>query len=342
MVGYTTGACAAAAAKGAVILLFSHDPKNVKVLLPNGEIAEFDLVDKKIKDGKAYCCVVKNAGGAFDITHKAKICAEAKISKEIRLKGGKGVGVATKPGLKIEVGEHAINPVPREMILREVESVLPSNQKVEITVYVPNGEEIAKKTMNEKLGIVGGISILGTTGVVKPISQQAFKDSLALQIDVAIASGYDEVVMTPGRIGEKNAIERGIPRDAVIQMGNFVGFMLKECSKKGIKKVLLLGHVSKLIKVAAGFFYTHSKCVDSAQLFVKYASKAGLHINYGSVERAAQVAKQMGSNVFDQIAKDAWEKTSRFEMTTGVALLSMKGDILGKYNTEKIKWGKFL
>lgn len=352
--GYTTGTCAAGAAKAAAAMLFSGKKiEEVEVTLPMGEKVALKVVDAEINKNYAQCCVIKDAGDDPDVTHGAKICARVKkIEKGVIIRGGEGVGVVTKRGLQVEVDEPAINPVPRKMILHEVGKALPQGRGAEVAVFVPNGKELAKKTMNKKLGIVGGISIIGTTGIVEPRSEEAFKASLVPQIDIALASGYSEIILAPGRIGERNAAARGIPRDAVVQMGNFVGFMLEECAKRGIKKVLLFGHVSKLAKIAAGFFNTHSKFGDAKSEIAASAlrcadekiAKALLEAN--TTEEAVEMLRKKNlMQVFDLTAQKASERAAEHvngKMQIGVILVSLKGEVIGKDNIEGSRWAKFL
>ncbi len=263
--GYTTGMCAAGAAKGATLMLFTgRVTQRVKVRTPGGEGLELELECLEQAEGFARAAVRKDAGDDPDVTDGLLICAEARAAAGtgITIAGGPGVGVVTRPGLPVPVGEPAINPVPREVIRREVAEVLPPNRGVEIIIYVPQGEEVAHRTFNERLGIKGGISILGTTGIVEPMSEDAFKESLALQFGVVKATGYQVVVMTPGRKGERTACELGFPPEAVVQVSNFIGAMLQEAVQAGMKGAILLGHHGKLVKVAAGVFNTHSRVAD--------------------------------------------------------------------------------
>lgn len=355
--GYTTGTCAAAAAKAAVSMLFSGQlvADVVEVALPMGEKVTLQVANSELVEGTARCHIVKDAGDDPDVTDKAQICAAARrTGSGIIIKGGEGIGIVTKPGLRVDVGEPAINPVPRKMIFEGIKEVLPDGESVEVTIYVPEGEELAKRTMNEKLGIVGGISIIGTTGIVEPRSKEAFMASLVPQIDIALAKGYDEVVLTPGRIGERNALARGVPEDAIIQIGNFVGFMLDECVKKGVKNVLLFGHLSKLTKVAAGFFDTHSKVADARiETIAAHASSSGADKNIvehivsaNTAEHAMEILRENGLlGVFDSIAREAGAMASVHvdgQMGIGVALISLNGELVGRYNIEVCKWGKFL
>jgi len=184
--GYTTGACATAAAKGAALMLFSQQlVKTVEINLPAGKGLQLSLEEQELGKDIASCAVQKDGGDDPDNTHGLKIFARVKKlpsgqGERVIISGKEGVGRVTKPGLQVPVGEAAINPVPRKMIYREVEQVLPWGERVEVIISVPGGEEIAKKTFNPRLGIVGGISILGTTGIVKPMSEEAFKASLAI------------------------------------------------------------------------------------------------------------------------------------------------------------------
>lgn len=353
--GFTTGSCAAAAAKGATIMLFSGDQLDeVEITLPGGETAVFGLIDKRISKNAARCCVVKDAGDDPDVTHGARICAEVTRGGEgIELRGGEGVGVVTKPGLQVEVGMPAINPVPRRMITQAVEEVLPAGEGVVVTIIVPEGRRLAKRTMNSRLGVEGGISILGTTGIVEPMSVEALKSSLLPQIDVAMAAGYDEVILTPGRMGEKRAMELGIPREAVVITSNYVGFMLEKCREKGIRRVLLLGHMGKLIKIAVGERETHSRASRPALKVIReYLAKEGLngdiieevrHSN--TTEEALAILRKHGCmDVLYDLAREIGLRASEMGggLEVGVLIFSMKGDIVGRFNIGGSKWERFL
>ncbi len=260
--GYTTGACAAAAAKAACMALRGEFPEEVCITLPSGRRACMRVAEVELTGSSARACVVKDAGDDPDVTHGVKVCAEvAPGGEEVVVRGGEGVGTVTKPGLGIEVGESAITEVPRRMIEQAVREVLGGG--AEVVVSIPGGEELARRTMNPKLGIVGGLSVLGTTGVVVPWSESALLRSLEKQVGVAIASGFREVVLTPGRMGERYALGRGVPEDAVVQCGNYVGYMLDRCAVEGAEGVVVCGHAGKLVKLAAGVFCTHSRVADA-------------------------------------------------------------------------------
>jgi len=263
--GYTTGSCAAAASKAAALALVEGVfPKEVYITLPGG--GELLVPVKEVKcDGEAaVASVIKDAGDDPDVTDGLVIMARVSLQPgEIVLKGGIGVGKVTKPGLAVPVGEPAINPVPRAMIEQEAGKVLGGNSGAVITIEAPGGGELASKTLNPRLGIEGGISILGTSGIVRPMSEDAYIRSLVPQIDQALALGYNSLILTPGRMGADRAERIGFPADAVVQTSNFIGTMLEECASRGIKSVILMGHLGKLLKVAAGIFHTHSRLADA-------------------------------------------------------------------------------
>lgn len=264
--GYSTGTCAAAASKAALIkLLQNREVDSVRIELPDGHPIEIPVAKAWRTESGAIARVVKDAGDDPDVTHGLSILAEVKLQPApgIAIKGGAGVGMVTKPGLAVEVGEPAINPVPRSMIERVVKPMLPPGQGLMVTISAPGGQRLARKTLNPRLGIEDGISILGTSGLVRPMSEQAYLDSLIPQIDQAIALGYRTLVFTPGGMGTKQITKLGAPPDAVVQTSNFVGQMLDAALKRRVRRILLFGHIGKLIKVSAGVFQTHSRIADA-------------------------------------------------------------------------------
>lgn len=278
--GYTTGSCAAAAAKAAVIMLFSGKRiDNVELDTPAGISLNLAVSDIELKHDSVRCCVVKDGGDDPDITTGLKIFSEVKASDKagIRVAAAEGIGRVTLPGLKVCVGQPAINPVPMKMILKEVGEALPDGKGVEIVISVPGGEEVAKKTYNPKLGILGGISILGTTGIVEPMSEEAWKESLALELGVMAAKGLDEAVFIFGNYGEEFAVGKlNIDKSKIIKVSNFVGFMLDEAVKLKFKRIIIIGHMGKIIKLSAGIFHTHSRIADARmEILSAYAALEG-------------------------------------------------------------------
>lgn len=275
--GYTTGACAAAAAKAATLLLLNgqkSEVKNVEIPFPDGSRHTFSIQHSALgtQDGKpiAEASVIKDAGDDPDVTNNAVIIASARIvdviendSDRVLLKGGKGVGAVTKPGLSIPVGEPAINPVPRKMIRAAVTEAiklytLPDSRDIEITISVPKGELLATKTLNARLGIIGGISILGTSGIVRPLSAEAWTASITAAMDVAVAMGCGEIVLSTGRVSEKAHMKRsGLPVESYVMMGDYVEFSLVDAKKHNFHKIHISAHWAKMLKIAMRIPQTH-------------------------------------------------------------------------------------
>lgn len=266
--GFTTGACAAAAARAAATgLLSGRVPDSVECLLPNGTRVRFAVIDGRRDDGCAHAVVIKDAGDDPDCTHGAHLTADVCLLPEVPgrvvLKGGLGVGRVTLPGLGLDVGGPAINPVPRRNIednVRAVGEPLLARQGLEVEISVPQGEVMAKKTLNARLGILGGISILGTTGIVRPYSTASFRASVIQGIEVAAAQGQDTVVLTTGGRTEKFVL-RALPHLApacFVQMGDFLRYALDAVVKEGIRHVVIGAMVGKLTKMAQGETITHA------------------------------------------------------------------------------------
>lgn len=265
--GWTTGACAAAATKAAYLaLLTGRFPDPVQITLPKGERPSFGLVEARRCDQAARAAVEKDAGDDPDVTHGAIISAKVTRGEPgggVIFIAGDGVGVVTMPGLPVAVGEPAINPGPRTLISRliaEIAHAHGDSGDLEITISIPGGEVLAKKTANERLGIVGGLSILGTTGIVIPYSCSAWIASIHQGIDVARAAGYEHIAAATGSTSEK-AVRNlyGLPDMALIEMGDFVGGMLKYLRRHPIPRVTVAGGFAKISKLAHGHMNLHSK-----------------------------------------------------------------------------------
>jgi cobalt-precorrin-5B (C1)-methyltransferase len=250
------------------MLLRGDDPAEVAIRLPRGLPLTLALTAQSRGEGWARCGVVKDAGDDPDVTDGITVMAEVRPSRRpgIRIRGGPGVGTVRRPGLPVAVGQSAINPVPRRMILRELEPLLDRCPGLEVTISVPGGEELAGKTWNPRLGIEGGISIIGTSGIVEPKSTAAYKSSIAAALRVALG---DEASRLPlflafGYVGERVLLERfRIPEHRIVRIGDHVGFSLRQALKRGADRLVLIGHLSKLAKVAAGLFNTHSQFGDA-------------------------------------------------------------------------------
>jgi cobalt-precorrin-5B (C1)-methyltransferase len=350
--GLTTGATAAAAAKAAVIALVSTPVNRVVIPTPIGIRFELPVKEsKKLSADTAVATVVKDAGDDIDVTDKIEIYATVRLTDDgkVTVKSGKGIGMVTKPGLAVPIGEPAINPVPREMICEAVKEALPSGKGAEVVIDIPEGEKVAKKTFNAKLGIVGGISVLGTTGVVKPFSMEAWKRSMVPQIDVALAKGYTRVFVVPGNIGDKITKQLfKAPDEAIIQTGDFMGYILNKAVEKGVKEIMLLGHPGKLVKLAAGIFNTHHKMGDArAEVIAAYAGAVGADtdtinriLQSNTTEEAAEFLKQVNLSraTFDRIAEKVRSRVMeriKEKAKVSVIIVSLDGAILGMDETAR-------
>jgi len=306
--GYTTGACAAAAAKAATTLLLRNiapsTPKGeglcVEIPFPDGSRHKFRIQDSgyRIQDKTAFASVIKDAGDDPDVTNGAAIIATVQSSEKnlltphtlpLTIKGGEGVGIVTKPGLPVSVGEPAINPVPRRMIKEAVMELISEcglqNSEfriphLETTISVPDGERLAKKTLNYRLGIIGGISILGTTGIVSPISSESWTATINSSMDVARAMGHNEIVLSAGRTSEKAHMKKyNLPEECYVMMGDYLEYSLLEAKRHGFKKIHLCAQWAKMLKIAMATPQTH---VKYGAIDIKMALKFLADIRYGS------------------------------------------------------------
>jgi cobalt-precorrin-5B (C1)-methyltransferase len=266
--GYTTGTCAAAATKASLSAMLSGKKvSTVDVSLPKGREAKLFIAWTRINpDSSVTSCVVKDAGDDPDVTHGAEICSTVTLLSsegQVIIDGGIGVGRVTKPGLGLDLGRAAINPVPFSMIMqaiREGAGDMLKERGVKVIISVPKGEILANQTDNPRLGIVGGISILGTTGIVLPYSTASFAASIRQSLDVSIAMGIDTIVLTTGGRSEdfsKVYLGNTVPEHAYIQIGDFIGYSIRQCLNKNIRKVVVAGFIGKLTKMAMGVKQTH-------------------------------------------------------------------------------------
>jgi cobalt-precorrin-5B (C1)-methyltransferase len=290
--GWTTGTCAAAAAKAATTALATGEiQETTEISLPGGRRVRFGVDECVLTPTQAEAVVVKDAGDDPDVTHGARLTATVRWRAEpgLELDGGVGVGVVTKPGLGLELGGPAINPVPRAMITQSVgEAVDLSKQGVRVVISVPDGERMARKTTNARLGIIGGISILGTTGIVRPFSTASWRASVEQAISVLAAQGEDTVVLCTGGRTEKGAMRLlpQLPEVCFVEVGDFTGAALRRAVEYGLARVVFAGMAGKLTKLAAGVLMTHyTRSKVSLALLEDVTLKAG-----GPTDLAERVA----------------------------------------------------
>ena len=318
--GFTTGTTAAAAAKGALMyILEGKAPSKVKIELLTGDNITIPIHwSQRIGNKEALCTVIKDAGDDPDVTHKAEIGAKVKLFKPgtnsgasfgaldwNKIAGGIGVGRITKPGLEVPPGEPAINPGPRKMITQAIKDVLDEHQIqsfVNVEVFVPKGAEIAKKTLNARLGILGGISILGTTGIVHPMSHDAFIATIESGLSVARASGQNKVILTTGRRSERFAqlLWDQLPEDAFIQIGDFFKRSLEFASKKGFEQIILAVFFGKAVKMAQGTPHTHAA---KSKLTLNKLSQWALEISNNPEFADRVLSANTARHAFDIIIK---------------------------------------
>ena len=353
--GYTTGTCATAATKAALSTLVNGEKlARVNVSLPKDKHIGMDITWIRYENEKSVtAAVIKDAGDDPDVTNGAEIWSTVSLldtSNKIIIDGGKGVGRVTKPGLGLEIGKAAINPTPLKMISHAIDEVLGQQQKnrygLSILISVPKGEEIAKKTDNPRLGIIGGISILGTTGIVIPYSTASFAASIRQSIDVSKAMGSDSVILTTGGRSEDFAREifgNSIADHAYIQIGDFIGFSIKQCAIKKIKKAYVIGFIGKLTKMAMGIKQTHVKGshVDMnflAELAIRCGANNELvkKIKVANTARhVGELVDQFGLNMFyNVLCKEVYSHLSKYspsELQIKIILLDFNGKIIGEF-----------
>ena len=319
--GWTTGACAAAATKAALEALWGGAfPKEVGITLPKGETPVFPLAHRASGPDWAEAGITKDAGDDPDVTHGALIIARVEGGGQgVTFRAGDGVGMVTKPGLPIPPGEPAINPVPREMISAEVAAQAAKFGKepnVIITISVPGGQDLAKKTWNPRLGIKGGISILGTTGVVRPFSCSAWIASIHRGVDVARATGQTHVAGCTGAMSEK-AVQAlyGLPDHAMLDMGDFAGGLLKYLSRHPVPRLTIGGGIGKIAKLAQGASDLHS---SRSQVDFQALAELMNDERLAHAETALHALALAGPELAAKLAVEARNRVEQFLAGTGI------------------------
>lgn len=340
----------------ALLTILGERPEVVTIEAPNSELIVEIKETKPINQNKASASVIKPTYNDPDVTRGIQIISEVTLTDNegvVEITAGEGVGKVTKPGLQIPVGEFAINPVPRRMISENVKKYLPDGKGAIVKIIIPEGKKLAPKTMNSRLGIVDGISVLGTTGIARPMSSKAYTDSLRVQIDVAIANGYYDLLFVPGNIGTRIAKEKlVIEDDEIIEMSNFVGFMLEEAEKvEKVNSITLFGHAGKLIKIAAGIFNTKQSVADARrEIMTCYAGLVGADtetlkdiFECITTEDVIKILdkENITTEVFELISDKIIELCElKFNIKFNVIIVKMDGEVLNpsKINTIPFKW----
>ena len=361
--GYTTGACVAAGAKAAALYLkdgLAADVVEITALDGTRLMIPVKKIEKLAEDSLAPVIraeIVKDAGDDPDITNGTSVFVTLTLARpedelkavpglsvrheNILFEAGEGIGHATKPGLSLSVGEPAINPGPRQLVHNSLLEAFGSPRPCRVRIDIPAGRELAKKTLNPVLGIEGGISVIGTTGVLRPMSEEAFKESLVPQIKVARAAGFDTQIFVPGKIGERIAASWGLPEAGMVQTSNFIGYMLEAAADIGLKRILLFGHIGKLAKVAAGVFHTHNRVGDARlEVLAAYSGALGMPgegieriLGAVTTEEALPVIGEYGlEKVYEVIAARASYRAERLifnKVQVGTVLVTLQGELLG-------------
>lgn len=359
--GWTTGSCAAAAAKAAALMLFSGEEfRQVRLMTPKGIELYLDVEDVTRLPDRVECAVRKYSGDDPDVTDGLLIYAKVEKGDEessglrVILDGGIGVGRVTKPGLEQQIGQAAINKVPRRMITEEVERICRACGycgEMKVTISIPDGEETAKKTFNPRLGIVGGLSVLGTSGIVEPMSEKALTDTIYLEMKMLRESGYSCCYAVPGNYGMDFLTDQlGINPDLAVKCSNYVGDTIDDAKLLGMKGLLLIGHVGKFIKLAAGVMNTHSRTADCRmEVFASHAAMAGADAAVVkeimaclNTTEAVKILKDRG--LLQDIMKTVMERITFYlrqraggELETGAVVFSGEEGILGQTeNAERL------
>jgi len=347
--GFTTGACATAASLAAARwLLFGEEPGPVTIDLPAGRPATFEITEPGREGDWTRCGVVKDGGDDPDVTHGATI--QARVWRGggpgVTFLAGSGVGTVTRPGLGLEIGGPAINPVPRQMIRSHLETLAPDvvrSEGLSVEASIPNGATLARRTLNGRLGIVGGLSILGTTGIVVPYSTAAWRASVGQAVDVAAATGQRHIVLSTGGRSEQFAQRViALPEVAFVEMGEFTGYALKRAVEQGIRAVSLAGMIGKMSKIAAGHFMTHvaGNKVDMqflAQIAATRGAGPAVVAQIGQANTARHVQeillREMLPGPFEEICRQVVERSDELvggALAVECLLFDFDGTVLGR------------
>lgn len=347
--GYTTGSCAAAAAKAAAyMLLTGRRMETIRIRTPKGIPLDLEVLKIRMEPDRVSCAIVKDSGDDPDVTEGTLIFAEVSRGEtpEITIDGGIGVGRVTKPGLDQPVGAAAINSTPRRMIRENVEEVCrfaDYHGGLSVVISAPDGERLAKRTFNPRLGIVGGISILGTTGIVDPMSEQALIDTIRVELTQRRKNGTEYILLTPGNYGSDYIQdELQIDPETAVLTSNYIGDTLDLCRNLGFRGALLVGHVGKLVKIAGGMLNTHSKYGDCRmEILASHAGAAGLPperiaemLECAACDDAIRILKECGlfektmERITDRISF-IMDQRAEGAMSTGAILFSKEYGFLG-------------
>nr|WP_321270598.1 cobalt-precorrin-5B (C(1))-methyltransferase CbiD [uncultured Tolumonas sp.] len=322
--GYTTGSCATAAAKVAALMILRQQIiHQISIVTPSGVTLHLNVEEPLIHGNQATAAIRKDGGDDVDVTHGMLIYAQVKLRDDahITITGGTGIGKVTQKGIGLPIGHSAINKTPLQTIEAAVREILGPERGADVVIFAPEGEERALRTYNSRLGIMGGISILGTTGIVTPMSEESWKRTLAIELEQKRENGLDKVIFVPGNHGERFVREQlQVDTHLVVTMSNFVGYMLQEAERLAFRHVVMVGHLGKLIKVAAGIFHTHSHIADGRmETLVTHLALAGapnelLQQIYHclTTEAAMELIAQAGyESVYDAIATKIVERVQQ-------------------------------
>ena len=348
--GYTTGTSATAAAKAALLSIINQTKiENIDVKLPKGSFIKIPIHLCQFDENRSKCSVIKDGGDDPDVTHGAEIVVELSFTdkiNEIEIDGGEGVGIVTKPGLGLELNKAAINPVPKKMINENLKEIIDKyllKKGIKVIISVPKGKELGPKTDNPRIGILNGISILGTSGIVIPFSTASYAASIRQNLDVAIAMGNDTVVLTTGGRSEdfaKKIVD--LPEHCFVQMGDFSGYTIQQCARKEIKKAYVVGFIGKLAKMAAGVKQTHVKGSKVDMNFLaELARKCNANERIIESIKTANTARHVSeiiieNNVngfFEEICNETYKhmrKHSEEKVPLDVILFDFDGNILAR------------